>query len=89
MQLSLVSNAEPEGSAGGQTTLSSDQSAKGYNRLMSSRVRVCVCVGVGVSVCPDSSLCVVQLEIAQKHPDIYAVPMKPPKPNANRPQPIG
>ncbi|XP_056444096.1 tight junction protein ZO-2a isoform X1 [Gadus chalcogrammus] len=30
-----------------------------------------------------------RLEIAQKHPDIYAVPMKPPKPNANRPQPIG
>ncbi|CAL8320901.1 unnamed protein product [Lota lota] len=30
-----------------------------------------------------------RLEIAQKHPDIYAVPMKPPKPNVNRPQPIG
>uniref|UniRef100_A0A8C6V3B2 Tight junction protein 2a (zona occludens 2) n=1 Tax=Neogobius melanostomus TaxID=47308 RepID=A0A8C6V3B2_9GOBI len=29
-----------------------------------------------------------RLEIAQKHPDIYAVPMKP-KPNLNRPQPIG
>ncbi|KAM6901004.1 tight junction protein ZO-2a isoform 2-T2 [Lycodopsis pacificus] len=30
-----------------------------------------------------------RLEIAQKHPDIYAVPVKPPKPNLNRPQPIG
>lgn len=30
-----------------------------------------------------------RLEIAQKHPDIYAVPMKLPKPNVNRPQPIG
>uniref|UniRef100_A0A8C4INP3 Tight junction protein 2 n=1 Tax=Dicentrarchus labrax TaxID=13489 RepID=A0A8C4INP3_DICLA len=30
-----------------------------------------------------------QLEIAQKHPDIYAVPIKLPKPNLNRPQPIG
>ncbi|XP_030291066.1 tight junction protein ZO-2a isoform X2 [Sparus aurata] len=30
-----------------------------------------------------------RLEIAQKHPDIYAVPMKLPKPNLNRPQPIG
>lgn len=30
-----------------------------------------------------------QLEIAQKHPDIYAVPVKLPKPNLNRPQPIG
>ncbi|KAJ4926154.1 hypothetical protein JOQ06_008337 [Pogonophryne albipinna] len=30
-----------------------------------------------------------RLEIAQKHPDIYAVPVKPPKPNHNRPQPIG
>ncbi|KAM6985928.1 tight junction protein ZO-2a isoform 1-T3 [Aplochiton taeniatus] len=30
-----------------------------------------------------------RLEIAQKHPDIYAVPLKPPKPNQNRPQPIG
>uniref|UniRef100_A0A674NE94 Tight junction protein 2a (zona occludens 2) n=1 Tax=Takifugu rubripes TaxID=31033 RepID=A0A674NE94_TAKRU len=30
-----------------------------------------------------------RLEIAQKHPDIYAVPMKLPKPNINRPQPIG
>ncbi|XP_034565195.1 tight junction protein ZO-2a isoform X2 [Notolabrus celidotus] len=30
-----------------------------------------------------------RLEIAQKHPDIYAVPIKPPKPNLNRPQPIG
>uniref|UniRef100_A0AAR2KW60 Tight junction protein 2a (zona occludens 2) n=1 Tax=Pygocentrus nattereri TaxID=42514 RepID=A0AAR2KW60_PYGNA len=29
-----------------------------------------------------------RLEISQKHPDIYAVPMKP-KPNQNRPQPIG
>uniref|UniRef100_A0A673AEF6 Tight junction protein 2a (zona occludens 2) n=1 Tax=Sphaeramia orbicularis TaxID=375764 RepID=A0A673AEF6_9TELE len=29
------------------------------------------------------------LEIAQKHPDIYAVPIKLPKPNLNRPQPIG
>ncbi|KAI4816407.1 hypothetical protein KUCAC02_008734 [Chaenocephalus aceratus] len=30
-----------------------------------------------------------ELEIAQKHPDIYAVPVKLPKPNHNRPQPIG
>uniref|UniRef100_A0A3B3Y289 Tight junction protein 2a (zona occludens 2) n=1 Tax=Poecilia mexicana TaxID=48701 RepID=A0A3B3Y289_9TELE len=30
-----------------------------------------------------------RLEIAQKHPDIYAVPVKLPKPNQNRPQPIG
>lgn len=30
-----------------------------------------------------------RLEIAQKHPDIYAVPIKAPKPNQNRPQPIG
>ncbi|XP_022072784.2 tight junction protein ZO-2a isoform X2 [Acanthochromis polyacanthus] len=30
-----------------------------------------------------------RLEIAQKHPDIYAVPVKMPKPNLNRPQPIG
>ncbi|XP_019744303.1 tight junction protein ZO-2a [Hippocampus comes] len=30
-----------------------------------------------------------QLEIAQKHPDIYAIPVKLPKPNLNRPQPIG
>ncbi|XP_034047803.1 tight junction protein ZO-2a isoform X4 [Thalassophryne amazonica] len=30
-----------------------------------------------------------RLEIAQKHPDIYAVPVKLPKPNINRPQPIG
>ncbi|XP_041936382.1 tight junction protein ZO-2a isoform X2 [Alosa sapidissima] len=29
-----------------------------------------------------------RLEISQKHPDIYAVPLKP-KPNHNRPQPIG
>uniref|UniRef100_A0A3B1KKH7 Tight junction protein 2a (zona occludens 2) n=1 Tax=Astyanax mexicanus TaxID=7994 RepID=A0A3B1KKH7_ASTMX len=29
-----------------------------------------------------------RLEISQKHPDIYAVPIKP-KPNQNRPQPIG
>uniref|UniRef100_A0A3B4AX84 Tight junction protein 2a (zona occludens 2) n=1 Tax=Periophthalmus magnuspinnatus TaxID=409849 RepID=A0A3B4AX84_9GOBI len=29
-----------------------------------------------------------RLEIAQKHPDIYAVPVKP-KPNLSRPQPIG
>uniref|UniRef100_A0A8D0A7J4 Tight junction protein 2a (zona occludens 2) n=1 Tax=Sander lucioperca TaxID=283035 RepID=A0A8D0A7J4_SANLU len=29
------------------------------------------------------------LEIAQKHPDIYAIPVKLPKPNLNRPQPIG
>uniref|UniRef100_A0A9J7ZBX3 Tight junction protein 2a (zona occludens 2) n=1 Tax=Cyprinus carpio carpio TaxID=630221 RepID=A0A9J7ZBX3_CYPCA len=29
-----------------------------------------------------------RLEISQKHPDIYAVPHKP-KPNQNRPQPIG
>ncbi|KAL2087380.1 hypothetical protein ACEWY4_016208 [Coilia grayii] len=29
-----------------------------------------------------------RLEITQKHPDIYAVPIKP-KPNHNRPQPIG
>lgn len=36
-----------------------------------------------------SSLFNTQLEIAQKHPDIYAVPMKLPKPNINRPQPIG
>uniref|UniRef100_A0A7N6F5H9 Tight junction protein 2a (zona occludens 2) n=1 Tax=Anabas testudineus TaxID=64144 RepID=A0A7N6F5H9_ANATE len=30
-----------------------------------------------------------RLEIAQKHPDIYALPVKLPKPNLNRPQPIG
>uniref|UniRef100_A0A8D3ASD9 Tight junction protein ZO-2-like n=1 Tax=Scophthalmus maximus TaxID=52904 RepID=A0A8D3ASD9_SCOMX len=30
-----------------------------------------------------------RLEIAQKHPDIYAIPVKLPKPNHNRPQPIG
>ncbi|XP_041816574.1 tight junction protein ZO-2a isoform X2 [Chelmon rostratus] len=30
-----------------------------------------------------------RLEIAQKHPDIYAIPIKLPKPNLNRPQPIG
>lgn len=30
-----------------------------------------------------------RLEIAQKHPDMYAVPLKLPKPNLNRPQPIG
>ncbi|KAM6954155.1 tight junction protein ZO-2b [Aplochiton taeniatus] len=30
-----------------------------------------------------------RLEIAQKHPDIYAVPMKTPKLDHNRPQPIG
>uniref|UniRef100_G3Q1H7 Tight junction protein 2a (zona occludens 2) n=1 Tax=Gasterosteus aculeatus aculeatus TaxID=481459 RepID=G3Q1H7_GASAC len=30
-----------------------------------------------------------RLEIAQKHPDIYAVPVKQPKPNLHRPQPIG
>uniref|UniRef100_A0A4W6FI28 Tight junction protein 2a (zona occludens 2) n=1 Tax=Lates calcarifer TaxID=8187 RepID=A0A4W6FI28_LATCA len=30
-----------------------------------------------------------RLEIAQKHPDIYAIPVKLPKPNLNRPQPIG
>uniref|UniRef100_A0A3Q0SQL9 Tight junction protein 2a (zona occludens 2) n=1 Tax=Amphilophus citrinellus TaxID=61819 RepID=A0A3Q0SQL9_AMPCI len=30
-----------------------------------------------------------RLEIAQKHPDLYAVPVKLPKPNLNRPQPIG
>ncbi|XP_077478789.1 tight junction protein ZO-2a isoform X8 [Stigmatopora argus] len=30
-----------------------------------------------------------RLEIAQKHPDIYAIPVKPPKHNLNRPQPIG
>nr|XP_046230745.1 tight junction protein ZO-2a isoform X2 [Scatophagus argus] len=30
-----------------------------------------------------------RLEIAQKHPDIYAVPVKLPKPNLSRPQPIG
>ncbi|XP_014871166.1 tight junction protein ZO-2a isoform X3 [Poecilia latipinna] len=30
-----------------------------------------------------------RLEIAQKHPDIYAVPVKLPKSNQNRPQPIG
>lgn len=30
-----------------------------------------------------------QLEIAQKHPDIYAVPVKLQNPNINRPQPIG
>lgn len=30
-----------------------------------------------------------RLEISQKHPDIYAVPVKLPKPNLNRPQPIG
>ncbi|KAK7895272.1 hypothetical protein WMY93_020597 [Mugilogobius chulae] len=29
-----------------------------------------------------------RLEIAQKHPDIYAIPVKP-KPNLSRPQPIG
>ncbi|XP_060788314.1 tight junction protein ZO-2 isoform X2 [Neoarius graeffei] len=30
-----------------------------------------------------------RLEIAQKHPDIYAVPIKSPKLDHNRPQPIG
>ncbi|XP_062414850.1 tight junction protein ZO-2a isoform X4 [Pungitius pungitius] len=30
-----------------------------------------------------------RLELAQKHPDIYAVPVKQPKPNLHRPQPIG
>ncbi|XP_048847783.1 tight junction protein ZO-2-like isoform X5 [Brienomyrus brachyistius] len=30
-----------------------------------------------------------RLEIAQKHPDIYAVPLKPPKADLSRPQPIG
>uniref|UniRef100_A0A8C9THL6 Tight junction protein ZO-2-like n=1 Tax=Scleropages formosus TaxID=113540 RepID=A0A8C9THL6_SCLFO len=30
-----------------------------------------------------------RLEIAQKHPDIYAVPLKAPKPDLSRPQPIG
>uniref|UniRef100_A0A8C9WGT6 Tight junction protein ZO-2-like n=1 Tax=Scleropages formosus TaxID=113540 RepID=A0A8C9WGT6_SCLFO len=30
-----------------------------------------------------------RVEIAQKHPDIYAIPLKPPKPEHNRPQPIG
>ncbi|XP_063334966.1 tight junction protein ZO-2a isoform X4 [Pelmatolapia mariae] len=30
-----------------------------------------------------------RLEIAQKHPDLYAVPVKLPKPNLSRPQPIG
>ncbi|XP_061119035.1 tight junction protein ZO-2a [Conger conger] len=30
-----------------------------------------------------------RVEIAQKHPDIYAIPVKPPKPDHNRPQPIG
>ncbi|XP_040914634.1 tight junction protein ZO-2a isoform X2 [Toxotes jaculatrix] len=30
-----------------------------------------------------------RLEIAQKHPDIYAIPVKLPKPNLSRPQPIG
>nr|XP_057918254.1 tight junction protein ZO-2a isoform X4 [Doryrhamphus excisus] len=30
-----------------------------------------------------------RLEIAQKHPDIYAIPINLPKPNLNRPQPIG
>lgn len=30
-----------------------------------------------------------QLEIAQKHPDIYAVPMKTQKLDHSRPQPIG
>ncbi|KAG5841254.1 hypothetical protein ANANG_G00197590 [Anguilla anguilla] len=30
-----------------------------------------------------------RLEIAQKHPDIYAVPVKLQKPDLNRPQPIG
>ncbi|XP_036385038.1 tight junction protein ZO-2a isoform X2 [Megalops cyprinoides] len=30
-----------------------------------------------------------RVEIAQKHPDIYAIPIKPQKPNHNRPQPIG
>ncbi|KAG5834815.1 hypothetical protein ANANG_G00265600 [Anguilla anguilla] len=30
-----------------------------------------------------------RVEIAQKHPDIYAIPAKPPKPDHNRPQPIG
>ncbi|CAM9345870.1 unnamed protein product, partial [Lampetra planeri] len=30
-----------------------------------------------------------RLEIAQKHPDIYAIPVKVSKPNLNRPQPIG
>ncbi|XP_072570120.1 tight junction protein 2-like isoform X2 [Paramormyrops kingsleyae] len=30
-----------------------------------------------------------RIEIAQKHPDIYAVPIKAPKPDHSRPQPIG
>ncbi|KAI1904930.1 hypothetical protein AGOR_G00010750 [Albula goreensis] len=30
-----------------------------------------------------------RVEIAQKHPDMYAIPLKPPKPDHNRPQPIG
>ncbi|KAJ8285198.1 hypothetical protein GJAV_G00023420 [Gymnothorax javanicus] len=30
-----------------------------------------------------------RMEIAQKHPDIYAVPVKPLKPDLSRPQPIG
>ncbi|MFT7813546.1 tight junction protein ZO-2 isoform X2 [Arapaima gigas] len=30
-----------------------------------------------------------RLEIAQKHPDIYAAPLKAPKPDLSRPQPIG
>lgn len=30
-----------------------------------------------------------RLEIAQKHPDIYAVPLKTPKLDHSRPQPIG
>ena len=37
----------------------------------------------------SSSRLLPQLEIAQKHPDIYAIPVKLPKPNLNRPQPIG
>lgn len=53
--------------------------------------------GEGVTRCLLSSrsaltvlgLLSLQLEIAQKHPDIYAVPVKLPKHNLNRPQPIG
>ncbi|KAG7240846.1 hypothetical protein INR49_023420 [Caranx melampygus] len=40
-------------------------------------------------VATDTLLKTFNLEIAQKHPDIYAIPVKLPKPNLNRPQPIG
>uniref|UniRef100_A0A671KSV7 Tight junction protein ZO-2-like n=1 Tax=Sinocyclocheilus anshuiensis TaxID=1608454 RepID=A0A671KSV7_9TELE len=44
---------------------------------------------ISTSLCGDISIMRPKcLEISQKHPDIYAVPHKP-KPNQNRPQPIG